>query len=612
MNLYILYCFLFSQDYSKKNNQSQIASDALVSDTLTTGATTPDPFDLENDITSHRASQVDQELIIRLQQLASHVSDTSTGEEDKVKGGRDSGNDVRMYATSQENDRGEEEQSWRMETDEGRTEDEEEDEETMKNRLSRLVAQARLTYFTSTDDELDRAGPSGGEWEEHKDEEQKDKNRENLPYKICQLEKEVGASQFSSTEDELDRVGMKEEEDDRTEELAVKVCRLANQIKATQFSSTEEELDGAAGGEEEADEDSLWEFHMEKAIQVAQLRDLSSLVGASQFSSTEPELDGEIKGRNGGGVEDRSGKNQERRESFADLDVKMFDLRADIEGRDEKETEKQKKVEEERDYREETEDEGMIKKHVCETEERPEIEALNENQPEAKCSDTEWGVRDSGEEDEEFEKIINSMLMMTLEDMQGVTLDEGSAGNGKRVGEADENPKTGRESGFEDVDAQNKNGSEESQHENVMLGSADTEMSGGNVTEQIGHKNPGIKESGDATANKKNESREKDSDPPDQMLLTKERAAVVTIGETDDVEQTGRDGNDNEPEDGRETKMTGGDAAEGGCESKETEEKLEETANAAEQRDTSLSPEEVQIVSRSQVHLSVGHLMTDL
>lgn len=573
----------------------------MVSDTLTTGATTPDPFDLENDITSHRANQVDQELIIRLQQLASHVSDTSTGEEDEVKRGRDSGNDVQRYAMRQENDRGEEEQSWRMETDEGRTEGEE--EETLKNRLSRLVAQARLTYFTSTDDELDRDGPSGGEWEEHKDEEQRDKNRENLPYKICQLEKEVGASQFSSTEDELDRVGMKEEEDNRTEELAVKVCRLADQINATQFSSTEEELDGAAGGEEEADEDSLWKFHMEKSIHVAQLRDLSSLVGASQFSSTEEELDGEIKGRNGG-VEDRSGKNYERRESFADLDVKMFDLRADIEGRNEKETEKQKKVEEERDYREETGDEGMIKKHVCETEERPEIEALNENQPEAKCSDTEWGVRDSGEEDEEFEKIINSMLMMTLEDMQGVTLDEGNAGNGKRVGEADENPKTGRESGFEGVDAQNKNGSEESQHENMMLGSADTEMSGGNVTEQIGHKNPGIKDGRDATANKKNEARDKGSGLPDQMLLTKE--GVVTISET------GRDGNDNERENGRETKMTGEDVAEGGCESKETEENLEETANAAEQRDTSLSPEEVQIVSRSQVHLSVGHLMTDL
>lgn len=665
---------------------------------------------------------MDQELSIKLQQLAGCVSDSSTGEEE-VDGVKDSGSDVQMDVKrqgSEDRDEGDE-RLWRMEIDldEGRTEDEEEekevDDEEMKDRLYRLVAQARLTYLTSTDDELDKVGLSEGEWEGDKDEdeeegnkEQKDEKIDGLPYKICQLEKEVGASQFSSTEDELDRVGVMEEEkktgedeeDGKNEELAVKVCRLANQVNATQFSSTEDELDGAGRGEEgeEAmDEEALWKLQAEKAVQVAQLRDLSCLVSASQFSPTEDRLDGvdgENEGVNEGGFEGSIweeeeeevavGKNWERRESFGDLDVKMFDLREEIEERQNEisdenllesqtkdaQQDKETEVKEKKDcvevrVTEETEGERMVKGHVWEekvqvlkeaekakeTEEGQEMEAEDlialhetkvqqENQPEAKWPDKREGeetAADSDEEDEEFDRIISSMLMMTLEDMQGGILNEEAAENGKMNREPEEvetDVKIGRERGFEDhsVDAQSTNASEEtgsvkesqSRGENVIPESAVKERPGESVTEQVGGHIGRKNERGDAADRNQNEKKEKDTDPQDKRNLAKEEALVMTIEETLEAKQTRMEAGDDKREDGRgkvttEWQMmeTCGDAAEGGCKSKETDERLEETKeetpDGAEQSSTSLqegllSPEETQIVSIGSVHPNVSQL----
>lgn len=72
----------------------------MTPDTLTSGTTTPEPFDLESDITGQGANQMDQELTIKLQQLAGCISDSSTGEEE-VDGVRDSGSDVQMDVKKQ-------------------------------------------------------------------------------------------------------------------------------------------------------------------------------------------------------------------------------------------------------------------------------------------------------------------------------------------------------------------------------------------------------------------------------------------------------------------------------------------------------------------------------
>ncbi|XP_070774701.1 rab effector MyRIP [Enoplosus armatus] len=685
-------------DYSKKDTHSH-PSDSVTPDTLTSGAATPELFDLESDVTERAANQMDEELTLKLQQLEGRVSDSSTGEEG-VDGVRDAGGDgQREEGRQRSEDEDEEgERLWSMETDldEGRTEDEEkeeeEDEQEMKYRLYRLVAQSRLTYFSSTDDELDKVGQSEGEWEGDKDEdmeeetkERKEEKTDGLVYKLCQLEKEVRASQFSSTEDELDRVGVMDEEktgeeEEEEEELAVKVCRLANQVNATQFSSTEDELDRAGRGEEgdEAiDEETLWKLQAEKAVQAAQLRDLASLVGASQFSSTEDQLDrvGEVeqevneRGMESSMWEEEVGNNEERRESFGDLDVEMFDLKDEIEERkkessDEKvttenvldgetEVEQDKTEEEEKaDCMEESEDERMVKGHICkekvdflkedeaekaeETEERQEMGAerteeimashetkvQQENQPEAKWPDEKEGeerqeegrireheesrgeaAADSDEENAEFDRIISSMLMMTLEDMQVETLKDEAAESGRIKRETDENLTIERESGFEDsdVDTQRTNASEET-------GSAkEFQRPRENVTEQIGGDISRKEETGDVEGRNENEQQEKEN-------LVKEKPLVMTIEEmleTNEAKQTCEriEEDDDEEEDRRgevlnkrQTTETQGDAAEGGCESKETDGRLEETkGDDTEQSSTSslqegfLSPEEIQI-----------------
>ncbi|TWW73644.1 Rab effector [Takifugu flavidus] len=550
-------------DNRKEIDQIVFDSDALADDTLTAAAKNADLLDLDSDVTANRRNQ---ERTVARQQLAGHYAESSTGEEEDEDREevveeeekevdkevvRDC-SDVQMRRESQESeDRGEEdEQSWGMELDEGRMEDEEEDEDAVKDRLCRLVAHARFTYFSSTDDDLDKTGLSEGEWEEGEDEERQNNKTVALSLKICQLEKEVRASQFSSTEDELDRVGVQEEDDGEQEELAVKVCKLAHQANATLFSSTEEELDGAGGGEEmgEVEEESLWTFQTEKAARAAHL---SSLVRTSRFSSTEDEQDVE-KGE--GEVKGPTGTNWERRESFGDLDVKMFDLRDEIENSGEKETWDSQRTDKKE---EEEEKSGYIEPEDENIETEPLTGKEMEESPE-----TRGGGEESNEEDEEFDRMINSMLTMTLEDMQG----------GEVNAEAPENDKTNQE-----LDGKMKEGSE-STSEGLRAESAVMET----VTETVGASPPS-----------ENKNEETESQRGEVMLSRQEDAAVVTVKED-------RDG-------------TVGVVRE----NERTDESLEEDKeeNAAVVEDTSvpegpLTPQEVQLVSEIELYSSVQLLST--
>ncbi|XP_030257992.1 rab effector MyRIP isoform X5 [Sparus aurata] len=633
-----------SVDNSTNDDHSQHASDAVTPDTLTSGATTPEPLALERDITAHGANQTDEELSFK--HSAGRGSDFSTGgEEEEVDGERDNESDGQREAERRgSEDRDEEDEGlWRMDVDldEGRTEDEEEvDDEEMKSRLYKLVRQSRLKYFTSTDNDVDKVGQSEGEWTGDGDEdvaEQREDEADGLTFKICQLEKEVRASQFSSTEDELDRVGVEEEEDGRNEELAAKVCRLANQINATQFSSTEDELDRAGRGEEEEeeaiDEVALWKLQAEKAVQAAQLRDLSSLVSASQFSSTEDELDrvGENREANDGGAEGRlwdeargQHLDQGRRGSFGHMDVIMFDLRDETESSEGKERTdnvldsrtkdiRQDKTEVEEDRVTETEDEEKEEvQDLKESEERQETEAerteeeTKQNQPEARWPDKEQVIdAESDEEDAEFDRIISSMLMMTLEDMQGATSREEAAENGRthretEEEETEESVRAGRQSGFEDNDVRT-NASEET-------GSAEEcQSQGGKVTsESAVEERPGGDVAGEAEgdiSSEKGSGDERDTATQEDSKLTKETPLMT---ETQEAKQS-FDGEEQEDGGGKVMTETKGDGAEGGCESKETDERLEEAEEEEEDADDMeqssmsslqeglLSPEEIQI-----------------
>ncbi|XP_051259503.1 rab effector MyRIP isoform X2 [Dicentrarchus labrax] len=695
-------------DYSKKDNPS----DAVTPDTLTSETPSLEPFDLESDVTGHRANQTDRELTLKLQ-LAGRVTDCSTGEEE-VDGARDAGSDGQTEEKrhGSEDRHEDDERLWSMEIDldEGRTEEEkeeEDDEEEMKDRLYMLVAQSRLTYFSSTDDELDKVGQSEEEWEagngEDEEEEEEEETTDRLASKLCQLEREVRANQFSSTEDELDRVGVmdeenhtgeeeEEEEDGKNEELAVKVCRLASQVNATQFSSTEDELDRAGRGEEReepTDGETLWKLQAEKAVHAAQLRDLSSLVSSSPFSSAEDELDrvGENKVVGEGSCmwEEAVGKNKERRESFGHLDEKMFDLKDENEKRKESsdknettesiwdiltkdvqqgKTEGKKDCTEER-VTEETEDERMAKGDVCgekvdlkeaekaketekeemEAERTEEIITLDEtkvqqeNPPEANWPDKQEGelrqeeekisesqeewetAAESDEEDEEFDRIISSMLLMTLEDMQGETLKDEAAENGRTDGEPEEeetNVTIRGESRFADNVTQSteETGSaEESQSrgDNVM-----PESDGEYVTEQIGGDISRKKESGDATGGNENGQQEKDTDAQENRNFAKENPLLMAIEETFDAKLTYKQivVDDDEEEDREEVSTEWQMMAE----SKETDERLEETKeeNAAdvEQSSTSslqeglLSAEEIQIGSDMELYKTVQFIST--
>nr|XP_046264276.1 rab effector MyRIP-like isoform X2 [Scatophagus argus] len=702
-------------DYSKTDIH---LSDTATPDTLTSGATTPEPFD----ITGHGAYQTEQEVTSKLQQLAGRVSDCSTGGEevDEVRGAGRDGHIEEKRRGSESRDE-EDGRLWRMEIDldDGKTDDEEKEEEQkdvedeeMEYRLYQLVAQSRLMYFTSADDELDKVVRSEGKWErdedEQQDEEQNEEKTDGLAYKLCQLEKEVRANQFSSTEDELDRVGVvdeekttgveeEEEEDGKKEELAVKVCRLANQINVTQFSSTEDELDRAGivkEEEEEAiDEETLWTRQAEKAVQAAQLRDLSSLVSASQFCSTEDQQlrAAENEAVTEGGLlgsmwEEAVGKNRDRRESFGDLDVKMFDLRDEIEERRKQSSDEQVTAEnvqtkdvhhdeteaEKNDCVEEIEDERMVKGHVCvdkvevlkedekerqatEAERTEEIIVLHDTkvqqdtQPEAKWPDGKEGevrreeekiseskespekwetAAESDEEDAEFDRIISSMLMMTLEDMQGEKLMDGAAENVEVNGEPEdtetyEKVKIGRESGFEDKDvgAQSAKASEEtesakepqSRGDNLMPKSAVGERPRQNVTERLGGDIHSKKESGDATDRSEHEQEEKDTDGQENRDLEKEKPPAVTVKETKQArEPIEMDGDQQEDRRGTtewQTTETHGDAAGGASGREETDERLEQSSTSSLQEGL-LSPEEIQIGSDTELYKTIEFIST--
>ncbi|XP_054452747.1 rab effector MyRIP [Anoplopoma fimbria] len=650
-------------DYRERDNHSQHSSDAATPGTLTSGATTPELFHLESDITGNVENQVEEELTLKLQQLAGRVSDSSTGErggKDDVEV-RDADKDGQREETRQRSkDRGDDdERPWRTEIDldEGRTEDDEEDEE-MKFRLYRLIAQSRLTYL-SNDDDLDKDGHSEGEWEGGKEGDIEGEKRFGLTSKLCKLEKEARANQFSSTEDELDRVGVmdeekttgEEEEEEEEEELVMKVCRLANQANATQFSSTEDELDRAGRGEEgeEAINEKFWKLQADKDVQAVQLRDLASLISASQFSSTEDELDRvgenevevEEEIKEGIGREEAVGKNWERRESFGALNVNMFDLRdemgemktenCDKEVRnvqqDKTEVEEKKEVElldeKQAEKGQEMELETLVQaKRTAELISLDETKVQQENQPETKWPDKEEGgegqeeVRIRGgeesqdtevysdEEDEEFDRIISSMLTMTLEDMQMETLKDEAAENGS-ISKEPEEVETGEdveiegEGGFEDnaVDAQNTNASEEtgsakefqSRGNNVMPESSVKDTPRENVCKEIGEDIYRKKGSEDATgANEKRDTQEKIHLEIKETLKAKQKYKRL---EMDDDKQEDRKVTE------WKTMDTHGGSAEEDCESKEKDESLEETKE--EKTDDSLpegllSPEEIQ------------------
>ncbi|XP_055359916.1 rab effector MyRIP isoform X2 [Betta splendens] len=456
-------------DLNRKDEQPDQTSDTTTPDTVTSGATTPEPLEHRSDASEQAANQTEEQLT----QPPGGGSDCSTRGNDR-DGEADDG---RQRMGEREAGEEDDERLWKMEIDEDedRTKEEEEDEEEralepddedMKERLYRLVAQSRLTYFSSTDEELNKLAQGEGKWEDDHDEDMEDEEEttEGLTHRLCQLEKEVGASQFSSTEDELHRAAADEEE------LALKVCRLADQVDATQFSSTEDELEAAGrGGEEEEEvinEQTLWTLQTETTVQAAQLRDLASLVSASQFSSTEDELDrvGGSEGalEQGGGSESSNETEEgwegevERRESFCDLDVKMFDLRDETEepkSESSKDvTDGEMKMDVEGEEMEPDTNESFESVQAAETkderagEEKLEDEAEGEQGAEDTINETRVedgeqpkdgdGQRegrfeerresraprettaDGYEDDDEFDRIISSMLMMTLDDMQ--------------------------------------------------------------------------------------------------------------------------------------------------------------------------------------------------
>ncbi|XP_030015954.1 rab effector MyRIP isoform X2 [Sphaeramia orbicularis] len=578
----------FLVDYNTE--KSHYSSDAMTPDTLTSGATTPEPFDDAGDPTGRRANQMDQDLTLKLQYLAGRSSylESSTEEFD---GEKYAANARLKEETRQGCKNGEEEKMWRMEidVDEGGTDEEDEselDDET-KHRLYRLVAQSRLTYL-STDDELDKSGLSEGEGEyvEERKPEQCEDSKDGLTFKLYQLENEVKATQFSSTEDELDRLGTADEMK-TNEELAVKVCRLANQINATQFSSTEDELDrvgrGGGGGEEGVEmieEEMLWKLQAEKA---AQVRDLANLVSTSQFSSTEDELDrvgedeaeiqSEVKNRSETCVEMEDlweGADMDRRESIGDLDVTMFELKEEIEERN-----KEGEINEgEMDYLTKTEGvqqdnteaesgrmektvtvdflqvftpkddkvqkESIVKESQISGKRTEGTRTLEENQPEVMWSDKKeekqskesnkceekWDpATDSDEDDEEFERIISSMLMMTLEDMQGV---HDNIGGINRETEKVGTDEMNEVRGDGDCEARRTNASEETVSVEVfhcggVTGSGEETQSPEGTGDKEGHFCR-RQESGDG-------SRQQEGEDPNQRTSLARDEADVTVKE---------------------------------------------------------------------------------
>ncbi|XP_043991394.1 rab effector MyRIP isoform X2 [Gambusia affinis] len=437
----------------------------------TSAATTPEPFDPSSDAVNHTVNN----FTSKPYPCPGTVYEFCPREEER---------DEEKYENN-DGQQGERRQRSGSETDvnlgEGeRTGEEKERDDGLQYRLCSLVSQASLTYLSSTEDESDGVGPSEGEWDSDADMDKGGKEQvqiERLTYRLCHLEKQVRATKFSSTEDELDRMGLEmenmEHEVGKDEDLAVRLCRLANKVNASQYSSTEDELDKAGrgeDGEDEADENELWSVQAERT----QLRVLASLVSASQFSSTEDELD-------------RLGDNEEKQEqeenratrdmrelwegeeSIGDIDMEMFNLTDETEEREQERGErgkcqrkveddatriqKDKRVAEERTvgmrqlydkymelFKEPAEWKEINLKTEMETEVLQEAKAEEEKEPPSKGTDVKGeqeflkGSEESerkfetdskSDEDEaEFDRIISSMLMMTLEDMQGEMMDK--------------------------------------------------------------------------------------------------------------------------------------------------------------------------------------------
>ncbi|XP_014185306.1 rab effector MyRIP isoform X2 [Haplochromis burtoni] len=629
-------------DLNQNDNVPPHPSNDVTSDTLTSEATTPEPFDSEGNITVNKSNPVDEELQLSLQQQAARVSDSTTRNEKLDEDGDDGQTKKRTQESTDVEE--EDERLWKMEIDldERRMEDEEEKEmdEEMKYRFYRLVAQSRLSYFSSTEDNLDR---SEVEWErendedmEEEDKEQDEKKPKGLTYKICQLEKQVRASQFSSTEDELDKVGIEEkekgeEEDEDEEELVVKVCRLVNQVSASEFSSTEDELDRVSReGDETMDEESLWKLPAEEA---AQLRDLVSLVRASQFSSTEDELD--RIGENEGEMEEemKQGETEnsiemeelweradrERTETIGDLDVNMFELMADTEktmreGRDGKVIHEDafynqiqvEAVQHEENERAEnkdctvervTVDETIAKGHLGtekvevfkgnesenDSEKRQEInlktgvEAQGSDLQQKNWLEAKWPDQDREDKfqkeskesekkrqsledsDEEFDRIISSMLLMTLGDMDVEPIMDNVGGRNKELKDEDESSDQGGEKG-EKV-GQSTDASEETGH----LSKESQSQRGHQRSESEVRKHPEENRSeeteGDISAKRENTDkagRDVNEQKESEKSLVKEKPAALTFTKTFETseatlmcERTEED--TEEKEDGRES-----------------------------------------------------------
>ncbi|XP_034064371.1 rab effector MyRIP [Gymnodraco acuticeps] len=625
-----------SQEDIEEDDHYQQTYEAATPDTLTSGASTPESDDLESDITGSGANQTEQELTSQ-PQFSQSSSGEEEGEEAEDGGARDASDDEHRKEERQESQDGYEEDEglWRMEIDpeEGRTE--EGDDEEMESRLYRLVAHSRRTYFSSTDDDLDKVGQSDAECDEDKDEDVEEEKVGRLNSKLCELEKEVRANQFSSTEDELDRAGVMDEEEEKKEEeeeLTVKVCRLVNQANATLFSSTEDELDRVGRGEEAEEamaEETLWKMQQEHLdVQNTRLRDLASLVSASQFSSSEDELE-----RVGETEEEANEEGIEReeivgdlRESFEDLDVDMFDVMGEHEERktessdedvcmqervpaedicDEKVdileeeavkkaqgTERRQEMEFETVIQAEKTEEVILNKAKVQQVDEKVAKLQDKEEVEEKQEEGQDAETDSDVDDAEFERIISSMLMMTLEDMQVGTLEEEATENRSENIETEDTDESATVGGFEDsaVDARSTKVSEET---------GKVSQSRGDVkgNEQIGGDISRKKENENATGGNENEGEDTDVQEGHVNAAMEETPEVKQTCERIEVGDEEQDGRRGAVLEEGTTMETQGDR-----EVKETDERREETKESVEDMEQSststphglLSPEEIQ------------------
>ncbi|XP_028297173.1 rab effector MyRIP isoform X2 [Gouania willdenowi] len=199
---------------------------------------------------------------------------------------------------------------------------EEEDNVGLTYKLCQLEEQVRASQFSSTEDELDRVGVEEEEEEEEEEEgeEEEDEHDIELAVRVCRLAYQANATQFSSTEDELDKAGQGDDEEEAIDEgplwklqpekvmHAAQLRELASLLSASQFSSTEDELDRVDEGmaemvrEEGAAESSvdvgqLWEEASERResigdidVNMFDLRDESE--GAQNESSDEDDGQG--------------------------------------------------------------------------------------------------------------------------------------------------------------------------------------------------------------------------------------------------------------------------------------------------------------------------------